>query len=258
LSAAFLFGLLLLVLPVRSGRADALFPVSAFKMGYQIMPMHYVEPDTMHYRGVLHGVFASWTGYLGGRRLMLSAEAEALGGEFDYGAKPPYDYMRFSSDELMLGGRLLAGRGFASGALGIAPYAGIGVRRWKDHMNYPFGYDRRITHFYLPVGMRAVYRLDERWSVGGTVEGDLALRGFVDSLFVRDDPSLTHNLHNTQRFADGGGLHLSAFAERDFDGVRLGLEPYFRYWSFAGSDFSPFLDYGRLRQGYEQENEFYQ
>ncbi|WP_421901330.1 hypothetical protein [Maridesulfovibrio sp.] len=212
-----------------------LFPTSEFKLGYQGMYMYYDEPNVMHEKGFLNGGFGSWTGYFTDYNIMLNAELEGLAGSLRYSGKySDGTPLKCDTDDYFISGRATIGMGIDYGHTGVTPYLGIAARYWNDDIKATGGYERQIKQLYLPVGVNIVTRLDEGWSIGGTLEGDLLLGGKVKSKLSDVGPAY-EDVNNTQEFASGGGGRVSAFLEYDFDDYALGMEPYFRYWHIEDS-----------------------
>lgn len=234
-----------------------LFPVSEFKLGYEGMYMYYDEPDVMHEKGFLNGGFGSWTGYFTEYRIMANAEIEGLAGSLRYhGQYSDGTALECDTDDYFISGRATIGKGFGDGKTGFTPYVGIGVRRWYDKIKATGGYERFITQYYLPVGINMISNMDDGWSIGGTLEGDLLLSGTVESKLSQVGSSYS-NAENTQELGTGGGGRISAFLEKDLDGYALGLEPYFRYWYFEESEKDTVRYGGSNAQVVEPENKFY-
>jgi hypothetical protein len=236
---------------------NELFPSSEFKIGYEGMYMYYDEPNVMNERGYLNGGFASWTGYFSEYDLMASFEAEAVAGSMDYDGKYSNgDPLKCDTDDFLITGRALFGKGYELGDTGLTPYIGIGIRHWYDKIKAPGGYERYITQYYLPVGLNVINKLDDKWSIGGTLEGNLLLAGRVKSKLSQVGTGY-ENAENDQDFASGGGGRISVFAEYDLDGYALGIEPYFRYWYFSESNKDTVLYGGTNSQVVEPKNKFY-
>lgn len=238
-------------------RAQDRFPRSRFKLGYNGEHLLYRE-SIMRNKGILHGAFASWTGYFTDSHLMVGVEGDVLNGGLKYkGHSLSGAPLAFSTENTVLEGRVLVGKGFERGRFGITPYTGLGVRRWYNRLKSTPGYGREVLQYYLPLGVNVVARPADHWSVGGSVEGDMLLRGTVklglsDAIPGMEDPC-TH-----LRTGQGSGLRLSAFAERDFGKFALGIEPYCRYWHFSRSDMDA-VDYGGTTYSfYEPRNNFTQ
>ncbi|NDV28040.1 hypothetical protein [Desulfovibrio sp. JC010] len=231
----FIFGLLLLSTSAFAAERE-LFPASEFKLGYEGMYMYYDEPNVMHEKGILNGGFAAWTGYFSQYNIMLSAELEGLAGSLRYHGKySDGTPLECNTNDYFVSGRATMGMGFEYDRIGVTPYLGIAARYWNDDIKATGGYERQIKQLYLPIGINLVARLDDGWSIGGTLEGDLLLGGKVKSKLSDAGPNY-EDVNNKQEFGSGGGGRISAFLEYDFDDYALGMEPYFRYWQFDDSE----------------------
>ncbi|WP_027721352.1 hypothetical protein [Maridesulfovibrio zosterae] len=234
-----------------------LFPTSKFKLGYEGMYMYYDEPDVMHEKGILNGGFGSWTGYFTQYDIMLNAELEGLAGSLEYnGQYSDGTKLKCDNDDYFISGRATLGMGFENGKIGYTPYIGVGTRYWYDKIKATGGYEREITQYYLPLGINIISNMDDGWSIGGTIEGDLLLGGTVDSKLSQAGSNYS-DASNTQDFASGGGGRLSAFIEYDFTDYSLGFEPYFRYWQFAKSNTDSVMYGSGNANVVEPKNKFY-
>ncbi|WP_432735700.1 hypothetical protein [Maridesulfovibrio sp. FT414] len=250
-------GLLLFFSCTAFAGENELFPASEFKVGYQGMYMYYDEPDVMHEKGVLNGGFGSWTGYFTEYNIMTSAELEGVLGSMRYdGQYSDGTKLKCDTDDYFISGRALVGMGFDYGKTGVTPYIGIGMRHWYDKIKATGGYERYINQYYMPIGVNVITHMDDGWSIGGTLEGDLLLTGNVKSKLSQVGSSY-EDANNDQKFASGRGMRISAFIERDFDGYALGLEPYFRYWNFDKSKTDNVRYGGSNADVVEPKNRFY-
>lgn len=235
------------------GAEKEIFPASEFKLGYEGMYMYYDEPDVMHEKGFLNGGFAAWTGYFTEYNLMLNAEFEGLAGSMRYdGKRSDGTPLECDTDDYFISGRATVGMGFDFEETGVTPYIGIAARYWNDDIKTTGGYERQIKQVYLPVGVNLVTRLDDGWSIGGTLEGDLLLGGEVKSMLSDVGPTYD-DVNNTQEFASGAGGRISAFLEHNFENYSLGMEPYFRYWHIEDSE-TDTISAGTYK---EPKNKFY-
>lgn len=253
----FITGLLLFISTSAFCGDKALFPANEFKLGYEGLYMYYDEPNIMHEKGYLNGGFGSWTGYFTEHSLMIKVEAEAVGGSMRYDGKySDGTKLDCNTDDFLATARATIGLGIDYGNVGVTPYLGIGGRYWYDKIKAPGGYERRIKQLYLPIGFNIISRLDDKWSLGGTLEGDLFLGGQVESELSQVGSSY-EDASNTQNFMEGGGARISAFVEYDFESCALGFEPYFRYWQFEDSKSDTIRYGGSYAKVIEPENKFF-
>lgn len=234
-----------------------IFAASEFKLGYQGLYLYYDEPDLMHEKGFLNGGFASWTAYFTDYKIMTGLELEGEVGSMRYdGQYSDGTPLKCDTDDYLVGGRALIGRGFEFNRIGVTPYTGFGIRHWYDKIKAVGGYERYITQYYLPLGVNVVSRLKDKWSVGGTLEGDLLLFGNVQSKLSQVGPTY-EDADNNQEFGSGIGGRISLFAEYDLDGYSLGVEPYFRYWYFSESENDRVMFGSGEANVVEPKNKFY-
>lgn len=250
-------GLLLLISAAAFAGENEFFPTSEFKLGYEGMYMYYDEPDVMHEKGIMNGGFGAWTGYFTDYSLMVNAEIEGVMGSLKYdGQYSDGTKLKCDNDDYFISGRATIGMGFDNGQTGITPYIGIGTRYWYDKIKATGGYEREIKQLYMPVGLNIISHMDDGWSIGGTLEGDLLLGGKVKSKLSQAVSSYD-DASNTQEFAKGGGGRISAFVEYDLDDYSLGFEPYFRYWQFAKSETDTISTGSGTATVVEPKNKFY-
>ncbi len=234
-----------------------LFPSSEFKLGYQGMYMNYEEPDIMKEKGIMNGGFGSWTGYFTEHNIMVGVEAEGVVGSLKYtGQYSDGTSLKCDTDDYFVSARTIVGKGFDFGDVGLTPYTGIAARYWYDKIKTTGGYEREIKQFYVPIGLNVKANMDDNWSIGGTLEGDLFLGGEVKSKLSQAGSGY-EDAKNTQEFMKGGGGRLSMFLEYDLDYCAVGFEPYFRYWQFAKSETDTVLYGGTIANVVEPKNKFY-
>jgi len=108
------------------------------------------------------------------------------------------------------------------------PYLGLGYRRLFNGMGADqYGYDRISNYTYLPAGMRARFRLVNKWDLILTGEYDIFLSG-------RQESDIAGAIINDQQ--TGYGLRASAQLAKNFGGISLFVEPFFRYWNIGDSE----------------------
>lgn len=248
---------ILLLASSASCEEKPLFPTNEFKLGYQGMYMYYDEPDIMHEKGIMNGGFGSWTGYFTEHLIMVNVEAEGVVGSLKYdGQRSDGSKLKCDTDDYFISARATVGKGFDFGDIGLTPYTGIGGRYWYDKIKTTGGYEREIKQLYVPVGVNIIAKMDDDWSVGGTLEGDLFLGGEVKSKLSQAGSGYS-DAKNTQEFMKGGGGRVSMFMEYDLDSYSVGVEPYFRYWQFAKSKSDTVQYGGSMAEVVEPKNKFY-
>ena len=132
--------------------------------------------------------------------------------------------------------RFLTGFKFLNGNFeSISPYTGLAVRYFRDELKgsvtdlNKYGYDRRITQLYVPLGVKYNYTTDEGISFTPTVEGDLLLTGDVESRLGNLDGY--PYVHNTQKPGSGYGLRTSFMVGfRSDENITIEAGPFIRYW----------------------------
>ncbi|NBO18061.1 MAG: hypothetical protein EBV03_02330 [Proteobacteria bacterium] len=143
---------------------------------------------------------------------------------------------QYEGEVRVLGG-LTVPIGNVGGVKAIVPYFGLGSRYFYDNSKGTvtskgfFGYDRRITQFYVPLG--AMWSFD-KWgfTFSSVAEFDYLVYGHVSSRFHNFDPDAV-NLSNTQR--DGYGLRGEFMLGQQYEDFSWQLGPFVRYWSIKDS-----------------------
>jgi hypothetical protein len=144
--------------------------------------------------------------------------------------------------------RLRGGDSFNGMGGTFSPYLGLGLRYFEDEGKGTFttlgyyGYDRRITQLYLPVGVTYSYLTAGNWTLAPNIEIDPLLWGNVNSRLQNDGGP---NENNTQH--GGFGIRGEFMVGRDEGGYAWQFGPFFRYWDIPDSDFNS--------DGFEPHNE---
>lgn len=128
--------------------------------------------------------------------------------------------------------------GNIGGVKAVIPYFGLGMRHFIDNSKGKvtnlgfFGYDRRITQFYVPLG--AMWSFD-KWgfTFSSMAEFDFLFYGRVNSRFKNFDPGAV-NLNNTQK--DGYGLRGEFMMGQKYEDFSWQFGPFVRYWGIDDSD----------------------
>lgn len=118
----------------------------------------------------------------------------------------------------------------------LTPYWGLGYRSLFDSFEEarPFGYNRWIQYFYLPVGVEAMTPLIDGWAIGADAEYDFLLHGNVTSYLGELGYG---DLQNAQRH--GFGIKGSFKLIKEWKNFDLTMEPYIRYWHIRNSEVQP-------------------
>jgi hypothetical protein len=130
------------------------------------------------------------------------------------------------------------------GVRAIVPYVGLGVRHLVDNSkglktspsaSCPtgcFGYDRRITQFYVPIGANWEFTRGD-FVFSSNAEFDMLFYGRVNSRFTNFDAS-AKDLENRQR--RGIGLRGEFMVGQRYEDYSWQFGPFIRYWQVRDSD----------------------
>ncbi|MFO7760024.1 MAG: hypothetical protein R6V20_00215 [Desulfobia sp.] len=228
-----------------------------FSIGLETRYMDYEEPGLMEEDGTMYGVAGKYTFY--GNNLMSEISLKYLEGELDYdGETQAGTPVKTETEDWLVEARYLLGRevGFATG-MQITPFVGIGYRYWKDDICGPGGYERDVTYWYSPVGLKFSTPLAGcPWSLGIYAEYDFFWSGKVKS-YMSDYNAGYNDPEMDQDCGDGYGLRLSVAIKRDLGPeYALAVEPYIIYWDIDRSDSAVLYHNGSPQAFvYEPENE---
>jgi len=120
----------------------------------------------------------------------------------------------------------------------FAPYLGLGVRYFVDNGKGEvtslgaFGYDRRITQLYAPIGITYTHTTDSGWILSPNIEFDPLLYGNVNSR-LGTVPGF-YNINNTQH--SGYGVRGEFMVGWNVNKLELQCGPFVRYWNIHDSD----------------------
>lgn len=205
----------------------------AWELGTEISHITYEEPDVMEEKGIMYGIFGSYT-YRDS--WMLKADGKFSYGQVDYKNSGTLDNI----DDYMLEFRGLAGYGFPIlKASTLTPYIGFGYRYLNDDMSGmvsstgAIGYEREQSYFYSPIGIETITELENGWSIGVTLEYDIFWSGKNKSHFS-DVNSAYNDLEFDQD--EGYGCRGSIKFQKKGDKVDYLIEPFVRYWNIKESD----------------------
>jgi len=201
---------------------------TGFILSYAFRP-----PDVDTYKAILNNIFRM--------------ELRYAIGEVDYTGSGTWDNL----DEYMYEVRAIVGEEFfLNPSLRAIPYVGLGYRylnngaedmpaRVIDGQPYYSGYNRESEYWYIPIGVDVQRHLSGGWVLGGSLEYDLWIGGqqtshFEDMIDVDGVPSGWDPMENEQN--GGYGLRGSLKLEKVFPRMKLGIEPYYRYWKVEDSE----------------------
>lgn len=215
------------------------FPVSALAG-----TTYTVSPKAVYYS--YHEQVMDETGYLVGvnldvahttpQKYFLGLEAEILKGQLRYdGGYSNGDSLRCDTNDILFQGTAAAGKEFAVASWRLTPYTGIKYRYWQNDIVATGGYLRRISQFYLPVGLNAQYDLTPDWKLTFKVEGSLLLFGEVRS-DLSDVSSAYSDIKNNQKFSNAIGARVSTKLEKNLGTYSLGIAPYFEWYEAETSE----------------------
>jgi hypothetical protein len=128
--------------------------------------------------------------------------------------------------------RLLFGPEFPKADVVDTIYSGVGYRVLKDDQSGdPFGYDRRSTYLYWPIGFTTLRNLSGKWLLSLNAEFDLLLWGKQSSDLSGFGFGTIHNDQNS-----GYGVRGAVGFEYTTKDVAVIIQPFIRYWDIAESE----------------------
>ncbi|HEU5046218.1 MAG TPA: hypothetical protein VFT64_00070 [Rickettsiales bacterium] len=148
-------------------------------------------------------------------------------------------------------GRLLTGLEYNNTLHGsLTPYIGLGLRYFVDNGKGThtdtgaFGYDRRITQGYAPIGITYSYISDSGWSLTPNFEFDALMRGNVNTRLpngggfyrIGSTTYKAYNIDNTQDAGSGFGLRGSLMLGWSMGNLNFETGPFIRYWKINTSE----------------------
>jgi len=227
-----------------------LFGPQNFEIGPEIFHQRYAEPGLMKDKGMMYGLYWSYTD-----RRWLAPPSQ--GDEYEAPVKKPaqwmvgidgsvaygqvdYDgalmdgtpYKIENIDNWLFEARLLTGPDFPKETRIDTIYSGLGFRYLNnDSSSDPAGYARESRYWYMPVGITTLGKLgDCGWSVGGTAEFDILLYG--------EQTSHLHDLGGDvdNRQHEGYGARGSIRFCKKGPKSNFIIEPFVRYWQIQTSE----------------------
>jgi len=229
---------------------------SGFELGAEVSHITYEEPGLMEDKGVMYGIDGSYVSHRGDN-LVFGLEGRISFGQVDYDGKlsDGTPYTVDDIDDYIIEARLLGGFDwFVSDSTIITPYLGFGYRYLNDDLaKDPRGYERESNYFYSPLGIDAILKLEDGWSIALIGEYDLFWYGLQKS-HLGDVYTGVDVVENDQN--KGYGLRGSARIEKKGEKVDFIVEPFIRYWDIKQSDTSAITLGGTfiIGYGYEPEN----
>jgi hypothetical protein len=178
---------------------------------------------------------------------LFRVELRYATGRVDYTGSGTWDGLKDQMYEV----RGIVGREYdINPTLQVMPYAGIGYRYLDNGFQAipartvngrPFwsAYNRESKYFYVPMGVEICQAFSGGWHLGGILEYDFWLNGEQASHFedMYDDTGVSAGwdpVYNKQE--KGFGLRGSLKIDKAFSRMKLGIEPYYRYWKVEDSE----------------------
>ena len=260
------------VLALTSGRAAGQYPRRhSFEVGPELYYFYYEERDASGYfeddekmmseDGLFYGLAGAYT-YRGWapsadgdvtestEGLMFRAEGRFAVGQVDYdGQTQDGEPLTVSDiDDRTMELRPLIGLGFSNADFEGFLYTGFGYRYLNDDLSeFPGGYERESNYYYIPIGLTGTGTQSDGWTLGGTLELDILVRG-VQKSHLSDAGGGWPDVENDQ--TSGWGLRGALRFEHRAN-VDLVIEPFVRLWAIDKSDEVPI---GGGYYAYEPEN----
>jgi len=216
-------------------QAAVVAPGGHFTIGVEGYRDRYREPDpgvdtNTDYSGITAGYLSRDT-----QHYFWNVEGRVAYGKSDYSSPSgTLDGVPDYEGEL----RGTGGRDYPWGDTWISPYAGLGLRIFRDNGNGfftnlgAFAYDRRIEQLYLPIGATWRALLFGRLTMANTLEVDPLLIGDVDSRLQNDGGP---NVANTQGPLSGYGVRGEMMFGLPVEASTFEFGPFFRYWNVSDS-----------------------
>jgi hypothetical protein len=209
---------------------------SGLTAGYEYGSYQYEEPGIMQYTGNLSGVDLGYEHAIGPQEMLFKLELEYLSGDLRYDGSlwTGEALTSLSRDAIWSLRSTMAMQIDGGGGVQGGPGAGIGVRYLDDKMQGAGAYEREITYFYFPIGLRGELALGSKgWKLGAGVEYDLFLAGNVKSHLSEtspDRPDITNS--QTSGFGARASLEMAGVVGK----VSIRIQPYYQLWQVDDSN----------------------
>lgn len=214
---------------------------SSYSLGVEGFYDHYREPDPDVTDNTGYG---SITGHYiyDFSRAFLALDGRASYGQDNYrspsGTSSGADQYEFET-------RFRLGTTLSHGNAAWSPYTGIGLRYFMDQGKGivtdqgALGYDRRITQYYLPVGLTYSYASETGWTFAPNIEYDQLIHGHVETRLQNIG---IYDVNNNQ--TDGYGLRGEFMVGQKYDHYSWQAGPFVRYWNIQDSsiDYNGFYE----------------
>jgi hypothetical protein len=214
-----------------------------FTLGLESFKYHYGEKDKkgtdfIQLNGVMCGLNGSYQ--LTYRdRVFIRPEARVVYGHTDYNGFYGNDPSRMNKiPSAIIEPRLLIGSPLkTTEKLTLSPYVGLGFRyKWDDSSDIigtegAPGLKRINKTWYVPLGSRFQYLINEQWSVQGFAEYDWFLSGRQSTYKKNVVP---YPIINKQK--NGWGAKAELLLGRQFEEYLVAFGPYIHYWHIKKSN----------------------
>lgn len=231
-------------------------PRHTVKIGPEISYLYYKEPDLMKESGVMYGINCSYTYH---NNYMLRLAGKFSRGKLDYSSSDTGHMDNITNKMIELRG--VAGYDFHPSSTAVAtPYIGICYRYLNDDSGGKttstgaLGYERESRYYYSPIGLETHTKLNDKWSIGTTVEFDYFWDGeqkshlgdtFKGFNCIENDQDKGYGLRGALRFRKKR-MDVQGFTE---------IELFMKYWNIKKSDEDIITIYGiPVGQGWEPKN----
>lgn len=245
-----------------SGGAGGGRKTHQFRGGVEVYDYEYEETvrgsQFIKDQGTFVGVFADYTYRPEGVDPSLSdyidvyrvearaamADVDYDGGVQDSNGNKVADLTLSNIPDVVMEGRLLAGKDLMWRGYQFTPYSGFGARYLKDDTSDVYGtfvyagntysingYTRKSEYYYLPLGVDVSKSFGSVWSVGTNAEFDYLLYGKQRSYIETTSGGVPEN-----RQGDGYGLRASLRVEMMTRLCGVSVEPFVRYWDIEDSE----------------------
>lgn len=235
-----------------------------FIVGLESFKYHYGEatpnmPNFMQLNGMMYGMNGAYQ-LTYKDTVFIRPEVRWAYGHTDYtNGKKGTDYELDQIPSMIFEPRLIMGSLLkATEQLTIAPYSGVGWRYKRDDSvdiitknNFP-GVNRINKSWYIPLGARFQYDVNDRWNLHGFLEYDWFVSG-RQSTYRKDHirlarvhggghvPYRTTYIPSTPVYKqnNGWGAKAEVLIGYRFDKVGIAFGPYIHYWHIQKSSVMP-------------------
>lgn len=226
-----------------AGHGQVVDREGCFNAGLETEYVHYEEENVMDEKGLLFGLFGSYTRFFN-EVIMAQGFASFVFGDLRYeggirhadGTVTPnaLDTPNKIFNLRFIGGYRFFDVEIKDWPFDATPYAGFGYRYLVDELPGDAGYKREQTYIYLPIGVQTTSALGTDWIMECRVEYDYFVRG-------RHEVDLQGGLEFSQ--SSGSGFRASArFVAPAVDlgewlqDVTFSVEPFFQRWHVDDSN----------------------